>query len=121
MSCPKLSVKDKLLRKNRALMQRNVKKLDAFFADYPELFEWQHPDGSCIGFPRFTGRGGVETFCQKLVEEEGVLLLPASIYESELMQAPKDRFRIGFGRDNIDDGLAAFRKYMNRQHNALKS
>jgi len=116
-----LSVKDKLLRKNRALMQRNVKKLDAFFADYPELFEWQHPDGSCIGFPRFTGRGGVETFCQKLVEEEGVLLLPASIYESELMQAPKDRFRIGFGRDNIDDGLAAFRKYMNRQHNALKS
>jgi len=116
-----LSVKDKLLRKNRALMQRNVKKLDTFFADYPELFEWQHPDGSCIGFPRFTGRGGVETFCQKLVEEEGVLLLPASIYESELMQAPKDRFRIGFGRDNIDDGLAAFRKYMNRQHNALKS
>jgi len=114
-----LGVREKLLERSRALMHRNVKKLDEFFGDYPDIFDWQHPDGSCIGFPRFKGRGGVEAFCKDLVEEEGVLLLPASIYRSELMTAPVDRFRIGFGRENIDEGLAAFRKFMDRKHNEL--
>ncbi len=115
-----LGIRDQLLEKTRSLMHRNIKKLDSFFADYPDLFSWQHPDGSCIGFPRFTGRGGVENFCQQLVEENGVLLLPASLYRSELMEAPKDHFRIGFGRDNIDEGLTAFRTFLDRKHNHLK-
>ena len=114
-----LSVRQKLLERSQSLMRQNVKKLDEFFGEYPHIFDWQHPDGSCIGFPRFKGRGGVETFCKDLVEEEGVLLLPASIYHSELMTTPQDRFRIGFGRANIDEGLMAFRKFMNRKHNEL--
>ena len=116
-----LGVREKLLNNSRALMRENVKKLDAFFGDYPDIFDWQHPDGSCIGFPRFKGRGGVENFCKDLVEENGVLLLPASIYRSELMTAPDDRFRIGFGRANIDEGLTAFREFMDRKHNKLAS
>ena len=115
-----LGVRDKLLNKNRALIQTNAAQLDAFFGDYEDLFEWSHPDGSCVGFPRFIGRGGVEDFCKTLVEEEGVLLLPASIYYSELMDAPKDHFRIGFGRANMDEGLNAFRTFLERKHNVLK-
>lgn len=115
-----LSVREKLLDRTRALTRSNVRKLDTFFAEYPDIFDWQHPDGSCIGYPRFLGRGGVELFCERLVEEEGVLLLPASIYRSELMAAPTDRFRIGFGRDNMDAGLSAFRAFMDRNHNALR-
>lgn len=115
-----LSIRDELLQRNRSLMSKNIAKLDAFFADYADLFEWQHPDGSCIAFPRFIGRGGVEKFCKDLVEESGVLLLPASIYWSELMDAPTDRFRIGFGRANIDEGLAAFRMYIEKNHDSLK-
>ncbi|GGX71315.1 aminotransferase [Litorimonas cladophorae] len=115
-----LSVREKLLDRTRALTRSNVRKLDAFFAEYPDIFDWQHPDGSCIGYPRFLGRGGVELFCERLVEEEGLLLLPASIYRSELMAAPTNRFRIGFGRDNMDAGLSAFRAFMDRNHNALR-
>lgn len=115
-----LSVKDKLIEKNLKLMRANIAKLDAFFGDYPDLFEFTHPDGSCIAFPKYTGRGGVEKFCEDLVEEEGVLLLPASIYRSELMQAPQDHFRIGFGREGMDSGLAAFRTFLDRKHNELK-
>lgn len=114
-----LGVRHVLLDKSRALMRANIEKLDTFFGDYPDIFDWQHPDGSCIGFPRFKGRGGVETFCQDLVEENGVLLLPASIYRSELMTAPDDRFRIGFGRANLDVGLTALREYMDRKHDEL--
>lgn len=114
-----LSVREKLLSKTLALMQSNIAKLDAFFADYPDLFDWTPPDGSCIAYPKYTGRGGVESFCTALVEESGVLLLPASIYHSELMPTPQDHFRIGFGRANIDAGLTAFREFMDRKHNEL--
>jgi len=115
-----LGVGEKILSKNRALIQSNLKKLDAFFARYPDLFDWQHPDGSCIGYPKFLGRGGVEAFCQDLVEQEGVLLLPASIYHSDLMATPTDHFRIGFGRAGIEDGIAALDKFMIRRHNVLR-
>ena len=110
-----LSVKDKILEKNRALLRKNADVLDEFFAVYPDLFEWKRPDGSCVAYIKYTGRGSVETFCQSLVEENGVLLLPSSIYHSELMEAPTDRFRIGLGRRNIEEGLGAFREYLGRK------
>ncbi len=116
-----LGVREKLLQRNRGLMASNLQKLDDFFADYQDLFEWQHPDGSCIAFPKFTGRGGVEEFCSELVEQSGVLLLPASVYWSELMDTPKDRFRIGFGRANMDAGLAAFRQFMEEHSNKFRA
>lgn len=114
-----LSVGPQLLQKNRDLMHDNIAKLDAFFGDFQELFEWQHPDGGCIAFPRFLGSIGVEAFCTQLVETKGVLLLPASIYHSELMPAPLDRFRIGFGRANMDAGLAAFREFLEENRSSL--
>lgn len=115
-----LGVGDTLLQKNRKLMSENIKKLDIFFADYKELFEWQHPDGGCIAFPRYIGRGGVEDFCKNLVEQSGVLLLPASVYLSELIDVPKDRFRIGFGRNNMDQGLTAFRDFLESNLESLQ-
>jgi hypothetical protein len=48
------------------------------------------------------------------------LLLPASIYSSELIQTPQDRFRIGFGRANMDEGLTAFRAYIEDNYQALR-
>ncbi|MCG8509479.1 MAG: aminotransferase class I/II-fold pyridoxal phosphate-dependent enzyme [Rhodospirillales bacterium] len=114
-----LSVRQKILEKNRTLMRQNLKRLDAFFADYPALFDWYHPDGGCVAYPRYKGRGGVEAFAKSLIEENGVLVLPASIYRSELMDAPDDRFRIGFGRANVEEGVAAFREFLDRRHNEL--
>ncbi len=116
-----LGVRDKLLQRNRNLMANNLTKLDAFFADYPEYFEWQPPDGGCIAYPKYIGPGDVENFCTELVEKSGVLLLPASIYSSELMPSPTDRFRIGFGRANMDEGLAAFRAFLAEHRQALAS
>ena len=87
-------------------------KLDAFFAERPDLFAWRRPDGGCVGYPRYLGPGGVEAFATTLLEEAGVLVLPSSIFPSELGPTPRDRFRIGFGRAGLDDGLAAFRAHL---------
>lgn len=114
-----LSVSDRILERNRALIAENLEKVDTFFADHADLFDWTQPDGGCVAYPRYRGADGVEAFCRDLVEEQGVLLLPASVYHSELMDAPAGRFRIGFGRRGIDAGLTAMRAFLERRHNGV--
>lgn len=112
-----LKARERILARNRALIEANLKEVNAFFAEFAELFDWRVPDGGCIGFPRYKGKHGVETFCRRLVEETGAVLLPASIYQSALTPTPTDRFRIGFGRSYVPEGLAAMRAWLrgNRQ------
>ena len=107
-----LNASDYILKRNRGIIDDNLKLLNAFFADYPKIFEWTVPDGGCIGYPRYAGADGVESFCEELVEQSGVLLLPASVYSSALNTTPTDRFRIGFGRANTGEGLQVLREFM---------
>jgi aspartate/methionine/tyrosine aminotransferase len=103
---------DRILARNNRLVRENLALLDTFFAEFPGLFEWRRPDGGCVGFPRYIGPGTVEAFTTKLVEQSGVLLLPSTIYTSELGPTPHDRFRIGYGRAKFAEGLAAFRAHL---------
>jgi len=107
-----IKARDRILERNRAIIAANVPLFDAFFARYPDLFEWKAPAGGCVCFPRYLGEDGVERFCSSLVEGAGVLLLPASIYRSELTPVPDDRFRVGVGRADPEPGLAAFAEWL---------
>lgn len=109
-----LKARERLLERSRALIEANLPKLNRFFARRPERFEWAVPDGGCIGYPRYLGTEGVERFAQALVEDSGVFLLPASVYRSTLGPAPSDRFRIGYGRADLDEGLAALEAHLTR-------
>lgn len=111
-----LKARDTILSRNRGLLLDNVAQLEALFDDYPGLVEWRRPGGGCVAFPRYTGPGTSEAFCRSLLGESGVLLLPSSIYRSELTDVPDDRFRIGFGRGDVfREGLAAMRAHF-EQH-----
>ena len=112
-----LNNRDKLLARNCSIVDENLQKLDLFFPRYPDLFDWERPDGSCMAFPRYSGLEGVQQFTQSLVEESGVLLLPSTIYTSNLGDTPGDRFRIGFGRLNLDEGLSVFDEYLRKKSN----
>ncbi|WDZ78669.1 pyridoxal phosphate-dependent aminotransferase [Ensifer adhaerens] len=107
-----LKARSVILDRNRALVAANLEKLGAFFAEFPDLYEWQAPDGGCVGFARYLGADGVETHCRRLVEEAGVLLLPSSLFVSDLLPVATDRFRVGFGRKDIEIGLEAWRRYL---------
>jgi aspartate/methionine/tyrosine aminotransferase len=109
-----LKAREAIVGRNRAIAHGNLALLDSFFADFPALFDWRRPDGSCVAFIRYKGEDGVERFTQRLVEETGVLLLPSSIYRSELGPVPQDHFRIGFGRSNLAEGLVVFRDWLMR-------
>ena len=108
--------RDELLARNCSIIDANLPKCEAFFERYPDLFDWQRPDGSCTAFPRYRGSEGVEEFCRSLVENSGVLFLPSTIYRSDLSATPTDRFRLGFGRKGLDEGLAALDAHMQRHH-----
>ena len=109
-----LKNRDQLLARNCAIVDENIPKWEAFFARHPDLFDWRRPDGSCMAYPRYKGADGVEAFARRLVEESGVLVLPSSIYRSELGPVPQDRFRIGLGRRGLNDGLAAMEAHLMR-------
>lgn len=111
-----LNNRDKLLARNCAIVDENLPKWELFFERHPELFEWYRPDGSCTAFPRYKGPDGVEEFTRTLVEESGVLLLPSTIYRSELSETPKDRFRLGFGRKGLEEGLAIMESHVSTKY-----
>ncbi len=107
-----LQAREEIWARNRSIMTTNAPLFDAFFARHPDLFEWYHPDGSCVAFPRYLGADGVESFCRNLLRAEGVLLLPASLFVSDLVDTPPDRFRIGIGRRDPAPALAAMDRYL---------
>lgn len=110
-----LKAREPILARNRGIIAANLPHFDAFFAERPDLFQWRAPDGGCVAFPRYLGDDGVEAFCTELIEEAGVLLLPAGIYRSALTATPEDRFRIGVGRRDPEPGLDAFRTWLRRR------
>jgi len=109
-----LKARERILKRNRDLLAENLASMNVFFDEFSDLFDWSIPDGGCIAYPRYKGKEGVETFCRRLAEEDGIILLPASIYQSELTDTPTDRFRIGFGRSYIAEGLSAMRASLRR-------
>ena len=111
-----LKAKETILTKNRQLLNSNVQKLNAFFNQFSDLFDWLPPDGGCVAFPKYSGPGNADDFCEKLVEQTGVLFLPPKIYRSQLLDTPDDRFRVGFGRKNIDQGLNVLQAYLNKHY-----
>lgn len=103
-----------VLARTRKVASDGYAKVTGLLKDFPELFEAYEPDGGVVMFPRYLGADGVETFCRRMVEQAGVVLLPSSIYGSALNPTPADRFRIGYGRSNLDEGLAAMRAFIQR-------
>ncbi len=97
---------DAVRARNQAIIEANLPILEAMLSAHTDLIEWWRPHGSCVAFPRYLGSDGVETFCQSLVDERSAVLLPSSIYRSQLCEIPQDRFRIGFGRWGLEPGWA---------------
>jgi aspartate/methionine/tyrosine aminotransferase len=95
-----LRARDVVLARSRAIVEANMARLDGFFADHADRFVWVRPRGGSIGFPRLLDDEPIDAFVARLVETEGVLLLPGSQFEH-----PGNHFRIGFGREDVPQAL----------------
>ena len=111
-----LRSRETILARNRRIVSDNLTLMEEFFGERPDLFTWRRPDGGCVGYPQYLGNDGVEEFARLLVEASGVLVLPSSIYATDLGATPTDRFRVGFGRLGLQEGLGVFRKHLARYY-----
>ena len=95
-----------LVQRNLDIVSRNLPLLDSFFRQRSGLFEWVKPDASTIGFVRFKPAQDSLSFCEQVVRDAGVLLLPGSVYDQP------HHIRFGFGRKNMPEALAQFAAYL---------
>jgi aspartate/methionine/tyrosine aminotransferase len=91
--------RDAILKRNLAIIRKNLARLSTFFTQYSNLFKWIQPKAGPIGFPRLLS-GSVDAFCRDMISKKGLLLLPGSLYDEK-----HNCFRIGFGRRNMPECL----------------
>lgn len=101
--------RQKLIDRNLQIVLRNREELGAFFAKHADLFEWTPPNASTIGFVRLKAPVDVQDFCEQLMREASVLLLPGTVYDE-----PR-HIRFGYGRRNMPEALAHFGSWLERR------
>jgi len=100
--------RERLVERNVGIILENLAWLDAFFERRSDVFVWQRPKAGPIAFPRLL-IGQVEAFCERLVQQDGVLLLPGTLFDD-----PENHFRMGFGRKNMPAALARLEEHCDR-------
>jgi len=95
-----LRAREEIIRRNRGIIRDNLAALGSFFSAHRDLFTWVEPQGGSVAFPLWTGPAPVEDFCQRILEERGVLIVPGSLFSY-----PGNHFRVGLGRRNLEEAL----------------
>ncbi|MEW6240113.1 MAG: aminotransferase class I/II-fold pyridoxal phosphate-dependent enzyme [Chloroflexota bacterium] len=98
--------RQKLIDRNLDIIQHNLAVIDDLFTRHSSLFSWIRPRAGSMGFPRLL-KGDVDDFCDKLVREAGVLLLPGSMYDDSA-----NHFRLGLGRKNLPESVARLEGFL---------
>lgn len=98
--------KEKILQRNINLAKQNMDLLDQFFSQYPEVYQWYRPKAGFISFPKLKLNINIEQYAEKLISEEGVVILPGTVYDNK-----NNHFRIGFGRRNMPEALTRFARF----------
>lgn len=98
--------RDRLSRRNLAIIRANLEILDRFFVDHPDRFSWQRPRAGSIAFPYLIGQD-IESFCDRLVRKAGILLAPGSLFGDN-----GNHFRLGFGRANLPMAVERLQEFI---------
>ena len=98
--------REEIAGRNLQIIRQNLSLLDDFFSRHANRFEWIRPKAGSIAFPKLLD-GDIDEFCDALVQESGVLLLPGTLYDH-----PGNHFRIGLARKNVPEALTQLEKFL---------
>ncbi len=104
-----LRERETVLARSRRIVADNLALLDGFFERRDRHFGWVRPRGGSIAFPSLRAGVPVERFVGDLLEAEGVLLAPGSIFGH-----PGSHFRLGFGRTDLPAALDRLEAFVER-------
>jgi aspartate/methionine/tyrosine aminotransferase len=95
-----LRARDRVLARSQAIVRANLERLDRFFHDWRETVSWVRPRGGSIAFPSLRADWPIDTFARDLLQQEGVMIVPGSVFEFS-----GNHFRLGYGRPNLPQAL----------------
>ena len=95
-----LRAREAVLARSLGLLRANLARVEDFMSARRRWFDWIAPKAGSVAFPKWSGPAPVEQFCEDLVQSQGVLLLPATVYDY-----PGSHFRLGLGRENLPEAL----------------
>ena len=102
-----LRAKEVIVARNLNLVRRNLTVAEQFFAAHADRFRWIKPQAGSIAFPRWLGATPVEQFCQAVLDQQNVMIVPGSIFDF-----PGNHFRVGLGRQNFPEALQRVDDYL---------
>ena len=103
-----MRARETIIGRNRGIIARNLGLARGFFALHEGELGWFPPRAGSVALARLRLPVDVESFCAALFERKGVLLLPGSVFDLE-----GNYFRLGFGRRDMGEGLAALDEFIN--------
>jgi aspartate/methionine/tyrosine aminotransferase len=96
-----------ILARHLQRLGRNLERLDAFFRRHTSGLAWTRPRAGTIAFPELRTGEPASEFCRRAVEAAGIMLLPSTVYDYG-----DQHFRLGFGRENLPEALAALEEFL---------
>jgi aspartate/methionine/tyrosine aminotransferase len=105
-----LRSKSRIIQQQNERIRKNLQVLDRFFTDFKDLFKWNRPKGGSICFPRMLKVDDTFAFCEEMVNNAGIMLVPSRVF-----QFGDHHVRVGFGRENLPEVIQMFSSYL-EQH-----
>lgn len=101
-----MKVREALRQRSQSILQRNLQAADAFFARWPSLFTWRRPQAGPVALVGVNVESA-EAFCQQLIDDAALLLLPATHLDYD-----DHHVRFGFGRADAARNLERMDQYL---------
>ena len=104
-----LKNRNKIIDMQLRRLRRNISVLDSFFSEYGDYFQWHRPLGSSVSFPSLLFEDSASSFCEKLLKDTGVLLVPSGLFDFG-----DQHVRVGFGREDLPQVINRFAEYLDQ-------
>ena len=104
-----LNHKEKFIPQNISKIKSNVDHFTRFQAAHEDVFDFVRPKGGSTAFIKLKTKESALDYSERLVKEAGVMLLPSEMFDYGSRFA-----RIGFGRKNMPEALAAWAGFIRK-------
>jgi aspartate/methionine/tyrosine aminotransferase len=101
-----LQAAEQLVARSRGIILKNLDVAESFFGRWSTLFRWNRPQAGPVAFAGLKEESALR-FTRRLVEEQGVLLLP-----STGLGFGDGHVRLGLGRTDFSSALEQLDRYL---------
>ncbi len=104
-----LNHQEKFIAPNVEKIKRNIAAFGEFVNKHGKMIEFRKPIAGSTSFIKLNVRKNALDYCEQMVKESGIMLLPSEMFDYGISHA-----RIGLGRENMPAVLARWDEYIKK-------